>query len=75
MYRPNESILKTFSTIPIIGSNLENLIVDFNEATQKDKVPVPEDSTRELMFYAFILGVINVISPKSKFNSSYIFKG
>ena len=69
MYQPSEKIRATFSKVPMVGPNFDNLVADFNESVKMSKI---DPANKDVAFIGFLLGTMNTISPGSKFNSEFL---
>ena len=68
MYKPRDVVTETFAQIPVIASNYELLIEDFNRTVSPDS---PE-ALQEVLFIGFIWGTLNAMDPGTALNTRFI---
>ena len=67
--KPDEQTIKDL--IPILQHNIHLAVEDFENIYKQQ---IADQNTVNIMFSAFVIGMYNIMNPKSAFNTKYSFQ-
>lgn len=72
--RPTNETIKRLAVIsPLIVKQMDNILLDWTSDWEQDKALMLDCPQHiiDMMFSAYVAGMLNVMSPKSNFNTKY----